>query len=557
MGSSPPPTLSGPTLPAELESSFRQIVTDACESHPHLRDFLIDFHFKDGNIRYSQIDQYLSSSPFSSSQANRLESQNFLSTTTPNNPPSSVHASSASLLRTSTGNPDNSIHNNENPATQANILPMGTNSRPDGPNPIHNQSVTPMPTEIIPNFINSVPANSGGDECGDEGGVIRSAARSRAPWKRMYESRLMFHSIAGGSSLRNQPEPNQYCGCIMKTVMEGQTMPSLRTCPVHEPSYELLDLSVLTSHVPPPPPIEKHPDDVISSMGGSLPNHENVGEWVPAPLNSTIQHGFNSQRMKDSLPCHQNVEGLVPAPLNSTIQHGLHSQRLTYLIAGALPSHQNVGGLVPALSNSTIQEELDSQSDDVISKMTASLPSHQYVEELVPFSLNSTIQHEVDSQRMAGSLPCHQNVGGLVPAPLNSAIQYELDSQRPQRQNTASIFDLELKAAQPSTTFSYFQVPQSHRQWTGNAIDLGSCSLVHGHSIQSIQTITSPIVSTTAVIPNDELLEITYERDNLQLESQDFSISSEAAKLEQFVKQFEALIHVDQMDWNNDALETS
>ncbi|CAI9100074.1 OLC1v1036999C1 [Oldenlandia corymbosa var. corymbosa] len=335
MGSSPPPPLSGPALQAELDRSFRQIVADACESHPHMAHFLTNFHFKDGNRRSSQIDQFLSSSPFSSSQPNQLESKNVLSAN-PNNPSVSMHANSTRSSIPYIGNSQNPPRqNNENPATQPNILPLG-NPRPDDQNPIRNQSaIPPIPIETIHRIINSLPTNrSIGSSSSGEGSsydrVIRRA-RSRAPWKSMYEHidlGRVCTTLAGGSSSRNQPEPNQYCRCIEKTVMEGPGMPSMRTCLVHEPSDELLDLSMLTPHVPPPPPVV-HRNDL---MAGSLPSHHNVGGLVPAPLNSTIQYGLNFQsddvisRMAGSVHGHQNVGGLVSAPLNSNIQQGLDSQ---------------------------------------------------------------------------------------------------------------------------------------------------------------------------------------------------------------------------------------
>ncbi|CAI9100081.1 OLC1v1037006C1 [Oldenlandia corymbosa var. corymbosa] len=136
-----------------------------------------------------------------------------------------------------------------------------------------------------------------------------------------------------------------------------------------------------------------------------------------------------------------------------------------------------------------------------------------------------------------GSIPAHQCFGELVRSPWNSGINEGLDWQRSQ------IHNAEWNASLTSITSSNSQILQiipnqesetshwqhfnlePHSQGIGMAGNLESSSfLVQGQSIQSIPTITSPIISTArSVMLHDEIRIISTQEG--KWENQDVGIN--------------------------------
>ncbi|CAI9100082.1 OLC1v1037007C1 [Oldenlandia corymbosa var. corymbosa] len=177
---------------------------------------------------------------------------------------------------------------------------------------------------------------------------------------------------------------------------------------------------------------------------------------------------------------------------------------------------------------------------------------------------------------------------GFVPAaPWYPTLHERLYLQRPQGSTIASTLDWDWNLLLPTQPPS-FQVPEpvpnpdfETRNWldfnlesltrgTGNASSLGINPLVHEQSIQSFDSITTPVVSTTSVNPHDEIYEITQEVDhqlqwgnlnadiNQMAPFSEIEHAKEPAQLVQFDEELNAIIYEDRVnDYNNEALKIS
>ncbi|CAI9109368.1 OLC1v1009179C1 [Oldenlandia corymbosa var. corymbosa] len=156
-----------------------------------------------------------------------------------------------------------------------------------------------------------------------ESQIVLPTMPNNNPTSSMHSSWTFHSAPAGGIWSRNQPESDQYCKCMEKTLVEGPIMPSMRTCPVHETSYEISNLSRLltASPISPSPPVV-HGDDVICRMCDSVPSdHQNAGGFVFVPLNSNNQEGLNSQSLESSSLLHgQRIQSIqtMTSPIVAT-----------------------------------------------------------------------------------------------------------------------------------------------------------------------------------------------------------------------------------------------